>query len=101
MMNVYFRKTNIPELGSYSQSKKIEILKSIEPHWLEVVCFYTGIGFGIWLGSNVGLSVFSSTDNQWAAIFVGGSIVPIFYFCYEIILLNFITRRKVSAKLRN
>ncbi|MDP2714320.1 hypothetical protein [Rheinheimera sp.] len=101
MKNFYFRKTNIPELSLYSQSQQTEILKSIEPHWLEVVIFYTGIILTMWLGKVVGLIVFSNTSNYWLAAIASGSAVAAFYFFYEFILLNFFTRQRVLAKLGN
>ena len=101
MGKIYFRKTQIPELSSYSHSKKIAILRSLEPHWMEVVSFFGGIALAMFLTNKLAAYIYLSTGKQWVAIMLGGSIVPLFYFCYEFVLLNFITRRKVSAKLGN
>ena len=101
MKKFYFRKKSIPELSSYSQSKKLEILKSIEPHWMVVVSFYAGIIFTMLLGKSVGVTVFVNTGSYWLSPIIGGSIVLAFYFIYEFILLNFYTRKKVATKLGN
>ena len=101
MKKFYFRKKSIPELCSYSQDMKLEILKSIEPHWMVVLSFYAGIIFTMLLARSVGLNVFENTGSYWLPPIIGGSIVLAFYFIYEFTLLNFYTRKKVATKLGN
>lgn len=96
---MYFKKYSIPELQDYDQGKKVEILKSIAPHWLEVVTFYLVIGFSSWLGRLTGMSIFLSTQNQFIAILIGAAIVLVSYVGYELLLLNLVTRKKVASKL--
>lgn len=96
---MYFKKHSIPELQNFDQKKKIEILKSISPDWFENLVFYSIIGLSCWLGKVIGMTVFFSTQSQLASIITGATLVLVIYGVYELLLLNFVTRKKVASKL--